>query len=102
VSDLKKYKEILVSKLIPVIYRNMKYPSPIKAYIHEISGNFYKEKLIVRSPYSLHTEPSSVPRTFNSKIVNELEHIKKRKEIIYRNYGIIKNGQMNFIYLLIG
>jgi len=66
-----------MSKLIPVIYKNMNYPSYIKANIHEVSGNFYKEKLIVKSPYSLHTEPSSVPKAFNSKIVREFKHIKK-------------------------
>ena len=66
-----------MSKLIPVIYKNMNYPSNIKANIHEVSGNFYKEKLIVKYPYSLHTEPSSVPKTFNSKIVREFKHIKK-------------------------
>jgi hypothetical protein len=54
----------------------MKYPSHIEANIHEISGNFYKEELIVNSPYSLHTEPSSVPKVFNSKIMNDFEHIK--------------------------
>jgi len=62
-------------RLIPVIYRNMNYPSPIEANIHEISGNFYKEKLVAKSPYLLHTEPSSVPKTFCSKIVKELKYI---------------------------
>ena len=66
-----------MSRLIPVIYRNMNYPFHIEANIHELSGNFHKEKLIVNSPYSLHTEPSSVPKTFCSKIVNDLEHIKE-------------------------
>jgi hypothetical protein len=69
-----------MSKLIPVIYKNMNYPSHIKAKIHEVSGNFYKEKLIVKSPYSLHTEPSSVPKKFNSKIVREFKHIKKAQK----------------------
>jgi len=67
-------------KLIPVIYRNMNYPSPIEANIHEISGNFYKEKLVAKTPYSLHTEPSSVPKTFCSKIVNELDNINKAQK----------------------
>jgi len=69
-----------MSKLIPVIYKNMNYPSHIKADIHEVSGNFYKEKPIVKSPYSLHTEPSSIPKTFCSKIINELEHINKAQK----------------------
>jgi hypothetical protein len=66
-----------MSKLIPVIYKNMNYPSHIEANIHEVSGNFHKEKLIVKYPYSLHTEPSFGPKTFSSKIVNELNHISK-------------------------
>jgi hypothetical protein len=69
-----------VSKLIPVIYKNMNYPSPIEANIHEVSGNFYKEKLNVKYPYSLHTEPSSVPKNFCSKIVNELENIHRAQK----------------------
>jgi len=69
-----------VSRLIPVIYRNMKYPSDIEANIHEVSGNFYKEKLIVNTPYSLHTEPSAVPKTFCSKIDNELKNIKEAQK----------------------
>jgi len=64
-----------MSRLIPIIYKNMNYPSHIEADIHEVSGNFYKEKLVVKFPYSLHTEPSSVPKTFCPKIVNELENI---------------------------
>jgi hypothetical protein len=55
----------------------MNYPSDIEANIHELSGNFHKEKLIVNAPYSLHTEPSSVPKIFSSKIVKDLEHIKE-------------------------
>jgi hypothetical protein len=58
----------------------MNYPSHIEAIIHELSGNFYKEKLIVNSPYSLHTEPSHGKRVFNSKIVNELKHIKEAQK----------------------
>jgi hypothetical protein len=54
----------------------MKYPSHIEANIHELSGNFYKEKLIANSPYSLHTEPSHGKRVFCSKIVKKLKHIK--------------------------
>jgi hypothetical protein len=55
----------------------MKYPYPIEANLHELSGNFYKKnQLVVKSPYSLHTEPSFEPKIFNSKIVNELENIK--------------------------
>jgi len=69
-----------MSKLIPIIYKNMNYPSHIKANIHEVSGNFYKEKLIVKSPYSLHSEPSSVPKAFCSKIVNELGNINKAQK----------------------
>jgi len=65
-----------MSNLIPVIYRNMNYPSHIKANIHEISGNFYKKKLIVKSPYSLHTECSHGERIFNSKIDNDFVHIR--------------------------
>ena len=42
-----------MSILIPVIYRNMNYPFHIEANIHEIDGNFYKEKLIRRSRYGL-------------------------------------------------
>ena len=53
----------------------MNYPSHIEANIQEVSGNFYKEKLIVNSPYSLHTECSHGERKFCSKIVNELKHI---------------------------
>jgi len=69
-----------VSILIPVIYKNMNYPSRIKANIHEVSGNFYKEKLIVNTPYSLHTEPSAVPKTFCSKIDKDLTHIKEAQK----------------------
>jgi len=65
-----------MSRLIPVIYKNKKYPAHIEANIHELSGNFYKEKLIVKSSYSLHTEPSAVPKKFNSKIVNKFYCIK--------------------------
>jgi hypothetical protein len=64
-----------MSKLIPIIYKNMNYPSHIKANIHEVSGNFYKEKLNVKSPYSLHTEPSSIPKVFCSKIVKDFKSI---------------------------
>jgi hypothetical protein len=70
----------VVSKLIPVIFKNMNYPSKIEANIHEVSGNFYREKLKIKSPYSLHTEPSSVPKTFNSKIVRKFKHIKKAQK----------------------
>jgi len=69
-----------MSRLIPVIYKNMNYPSHIEANIHEVSGNFYKEKIIVKTPYSLHTEPSSIPKTFCSKIVNDLEFINKAQK----------------------
>jgi hypothetical protein len=58
----------------------MNYPSHIETNIHELSGNFYKEKLIVNSPYSLHTEPSHGGRVFSSKIVNELKHIKEAQK----------------------
>ena len=71
-------EEIVVSRVIPVIYRNMKYPAHIKASIHEVSGNFcMKKELHVNFPYSLHTESSFEQRTFGSKFVNGLEHIKK-------------------------
>jgi hypothetical protein len=48
-----------MSKLIPVIYKNMKYPSHIKANIHELSGNFNKKELIIKTSYSLHTDSAS-------------------------------------------
>jgi hypothetical protein len=55
----------------------MKYPSQVEANIHEISGNFDKEKLSQsNSFYSLHTDSASKPRTFNSKIFRDLIHIK--------------------------
>jgi len=69
-----------MSKLIPIIYRNMNYPSHIKANIHEVSGNFYKEELIIKSPYSLHTECSHGERNFNSKIINDFKYIYKAKK----------------------
>jgi len=61
-----------MSRLIPIIYKNMNYPSHIEANIHEVSGNFYKEKLIVKTPYSLHTEPSFGERKFSSDIIGDL------------------------------
>ena len=64
-----------MSRLIPVIYKNMNYPPHIEANIHEVSGNFHKEKLVINSPYSLHTEPSYGQRIFCLKIVNNLKHI---------------------------
>jgi len=62
--------------LIPIIYRNMNYPSHIKATIHEISGNFHKEKLTIKYPYSLHTECSYGKRIFCKNIVDKFNHIK--------------------------
>jgi hypothetical protein len=59
----------------------MKYPSHIEANIYEVSGNFYKKKkLVVKSPYSLHTEPSFDSETFNSKIVNDLKYINEAQK----------------------
>ena len=70
-----------MTRLIPVVYRNMKYPSHIEANIYEVSGNFYKKKkLVVKSPYSLHTEPSFDSETFNSKIVNDLKYINEAQK----------------------
>ena len=66
-----------MSKLIPVIYKNMKYPSHIEASIHEVSGNFDKEKLSINDfSYSLHTDSASKLRTFCPKIFCDLAHIK--------------------------
>ena len=92
-------------KLIPVIFKNMKYPSHIKADIHEISGNFYKDKLIVKNPYSLHTECSNDKRIFSSTIVDEFPHIKEAEKgnipQLWFNYDWAKEFY-EYIILLIG
>ena len=94
-----------MSKLIPVIYRNMEYPHGIKANVNEISGNFNKEKLIINSFYSLHTDSASKKRKFDSKIFNGLVHLKKAQkdgipQLWYdRNWA---NDFYNFIDCLIG
>ena len=69
-----------MSRLIPVIYRNINFPSKIKANIHEVAGNFDVEKLSVDVPYSLHTEYSYGGREFNSKIIKDLKHITKAQK----------------------
>ena len=88
-----------MSRLIPIIYRNIKYPS-IETYIHEISCNFYKEKLIVKSPYSLHTECSHGKRAFSSLIVNGFPNIKEAESgnipLLWFNKGWAKEF---YIYL---
>jgi len=65
----------VVSKLIPVIYNDIEYPSPIKANIHEIAGNFDVEDIMVDTHYSLHTEYSFGKRSFKLNIFNNLKHI---------------------------
>jgi hypothetical protein len=66
-----------MSRLIPVIYRKLDYPSHIRPNICEIPGNFdSNESFSVKSPYSLHTEYSYGSRTFKSEIFNDLVHIK--------------------------
>jgi hypothetical protein len=65
-----------VSKLIPVKYRNIKYPAGIEVKVHEVSGNFDTEGLTVNTPYSLHTDSASKPKTFSSNIFRGLVHIK--------------------------
>jgi len=67
---------IVMSKLIPVRYNKNNYPAHIKCEIQEVAGNFDKEALDVTSPYSLHTEYSYMPRTFNSKILHDLFQLK--------------------------
>jgi len=68
----------VVSKLIPVIYRNMNYPPKLEAKVHEISGNFDKENLSIDDfSYSLHTDSASKAQTFSSDVFHDLEHIKK-------------------------
>jgi len=67
-----------MTKLIPVIYRNIQYPSQIEAKVHEVSGNFDKEKLSIDDfTYSLHTDSASKAQTFSSDVFHDLEHIKK-------------------------
>jgi hypothetical protein len=59
----------------------MKYPSHIKANIHEISGNFDKEKLPQNNSfYSLHTDSASKSRLFNSKVFHDLKHLKSAQK----------------------
>jgi len=66
-----------MSKLIPVKYRNMNYPSHIEVKVHEVSGNFDKEKLSIDDfSYSLHTDSASKAQTFSSEVFHDLEHIK--------------------------
>jgi hypothetical protein len=56
----------------------MNYSSKIEAKVHEVSGNFDKEKLSINDfSYSLHTDSASKPQTFSSDIFHDLEHIKK-------------------------
>jgi hypothetical protein len=83
----------------------MKYPSHIEANIHEISGSFHKEKLIVKYPYSLHTECSYGPREFNSKIISDICCIKMaQRENIPQLWhcGSWANNFFEFIERLIG
>jgi len=64
-----------VTKLIPVIFNDIEYPSPIKANIYEIAGNFDVEDIMINTPYSLHTEYSFRKRSFNLNIFSDLKHI---------------------------
>ena len=61
-----------MSNLIPVIYREKKYPPHIKANIYEIAGNFDIENMVVNTPYSLHTEYSYGERRFSSDIISDI------------------------------
>jgi len=78
-----------MSRLIPVIYQNINYPSHIEANIHCLYGNFNENKLIANAPYSLHTEESYSNKIFSSKIINELENIKSAQKnnipLLWRN-----------------
>jgi len=65
-------------KLIPIIYRNINYPSDIKANIYEIAGNFDRESIYSDTPYSLHTEYSYGKRKLNTPIFDNLINIKER------------------------
>lgn len=64
-----------MSKLIPIKYHEKNYPPRIKCTIQETAGNFDKEKIVVNSEYSLHTEYSYMPRSLDSKIVHDLFQI---------------------------
>jgi hypothetical protein len=66
------------------------------------NNKYNKEKLIVKSPYSLHTEPSSVPKTFNSKIVKEFKHIKKAQRGNIPQLWYDKEWANEFFYILNG
>ena len=64
-----------MTKLIPVIYREIEYPSEINANIYEIAGNFDVEDIMVNTPYSLHTEYSFKKRSFKLNIFSDLKYI---------------------------
>lgn len=66
---------MILTKLIPVKYRGINYPSHIKCLIQELAGNFDKDIIEIDSPYSLHTEYSYMKRNFNSSIIKDLVNI---------------------------
>ena len=74
-----------VPKLIPIIYRNIKYPDHIKANICEVAGNLDRDTIEVNTPYSLHTEYSYGERLFSSTIFNDLNNLKsaQKQKIFY-------------------
>jgi len=61
--------------LIPIQYRNHKYPNGIKANIKEIAGNFDSSTIDHDGDYSLHTEYSYASRKFDNSIIKKYETI---------------------------
>jgi hypothetical protein len=54
-------------KLIPVMYKKLKYPTEITANIVEIAGHFDANNKKVNTRYSLHTEYSFMERDFSNE-----------------------------------
>jgi len=66
-----------MSKLIPIMYKTLKYPRGITPTIQEIPANFKKDKISPIMDYSLHTEFSHrINNKFNNPLLNDLTTIR--------------------------